>query len=146
MKSGINHIKELTGIFDTTQKEYEKRAQHNIGNADTTCTPQEEDHMAREQGNSKLAEDTTHSPRMLEATPPPRVAKTLDNEPPALVYNSDSNSDSDKEDEDDPELIVAYPQAVVASSKPVMSTSTSSAPSSHPMSNYISQDDGDTSS
>ena len=93
VKSGIEHLKELTNIFDTTKKEYEKREVESDANSTNA---------------------NAHSPRVSNGSPSPRVAKactprgkrfTMADVPdlvPADEYDSD-----EEEEEDDPQLIVA---------------------------------------
>ncbi|KAL7551824.1 hypothetical protein ACHAWF_015016 [Thalassiosira exigua] len=126
VKSGIDHIKELTSIFDDTKTAYEDRAQ-------------------AEQAAQR--EKRTHPPRVRRSKRArARASMAEEEEPPELALTDDS---SDEEEEE--ECVIpsrpsseASPRLVVASSAPVIvasPTPTPPKPRHSPMPNVISQEE-----
>ena len=88
-KSGINHLRALTYIFNATKEGYDEREQIKSNKA------------------------TVHSPRVPMVSPPPRVA--IDKNLPNLVPTDTSDSDSDDEGgkNESNRLGVACPRTIV---------------------------------
>ena len=117
VQSGIDQIRKLTKIVDSTKAEYEKR----------------ENEKAE---NSKVSSPCAAPPRLPNATHP-RVAQPAADQPPDLIAVYDSNSDDKEDTEDCPGLIVACPRAVVALEAPKQTCHPIPSPS------YITQNDHD---
>jgi hypothetical protein len=117
VKSGIDHIKELTTIFDRTQRAYDER------------------------GGAMDEPDGTPPPRVVS----PNQATQVDG-PPGLIAADDSDSDSDDEDEDDVECdgnAHPGPQLIVASNSATGPPSITEKRPTPPNPNQITQDEDD---
>jgi len=113
-KSGIDHIKELTSIFDATKKAYEQRD---------------------EQNNDRVKE-TANSPRVPMDITPPRVVQDKDIPDIVPVYDSDSDNEEEETNKESEQASFTCPPAVAASPKP----KTTPLPPIPDYRNYITQD------
>eukprot|EP00549_Striatella_unipunctata_P008957 CAMPEP_0118723640 /NCGR_PEP_ID=MMETSP0800-20121206/32114_1 /TAXON_ID=210618 ORGANISM="Striatella unipunctata, Strain CCMP2910" /NCGR_SAMPLE_ID=MMETSP0800 /ASSEMBLY_ACC=CAM_ASM_000638 /LENGTH=237 /DNA_ID=CAMNT_0006632085 /DNA_START=12 /DNA_END=721 /DNA_ORIENTATION=+ len=88
-KSGIDHIKELTSIFDATKKAYEQRD---------------------EQNNDRVKE-TANSPRVPMDITPPRVVQDKDIPDIVPVYDSDSDNEEEETNKESEQASFTCPPA-----------------------------------